>query len=159
MRRLTLLLSLFSTPAWACTSVAGLPDPLCSPGTVDPTVTQENIHTTICVPGYSKRIRPPVSVTYPMKRERMAAYGLAGADPRGYELDHLVSLELGGAPTSTLNLWPEPWNGPNNAHDKDRTENALHRLVCIGTMSLQEAQHRMATNWRTALDNQGQEGP
>ena len=82
----------------------------------------------------------------------MAAYRLEGADPRDLELDHLISLELGGDPLDSLNLWPEPWANPDGAHQKDAVENALHRLVCAGKLSLTDAQHRIATNWKHALD-------
>ncbi len=153
MTRLALLVILLSSPALACTSHDGLPDPACTPGAVDPAVTQGNIHETICDPGYSKTVRPPVSVTNRIKRERMAAYGLTDADPRDFELDHLISLELGGAPADVANLWPEPWVGVLNAHDKDRIEDALHRLVCSSKLPLAEAQHRIAADWVHALDD------
>jgi hypothetical protein len=45
----------------------------------------------------------------------MAAYGLTGQRLSDYELDHLIPLELGGAPAEAANLWPEPWNGEPNA--------------------------------------------
>jgi len=52
-----------------CTALDGgiLPDPVCTPGAVDPRVTQNNIDSTICVSGYTKTVRPPVSVTGPQK--------------------------------------------------------------------------------------------
>src|SRR5262249_5157940 len=116
--------------------VRGLPDPNLTPGAVDPPVTQENIQQTICVPGSTKTVRPPVSVTKPIKQEVMAAYGYAGQAPTLYELDHLVSLELGGAPQDVRNLWPERWTGPHGARRKDVIENQLHKAVCHGTMTL-----------------------
>ena len=64
----------------------------------------------------------PVSVTDRIKREQMAAYGLQGQRLADYELDHLISLELGGAPADVANLWPEPWTGDANAHQKDAVE-------------------------------------
>ncbi len=136
-RPLFLILTLLATPAFACSSVDGLPDPACTPGAVDPAVTQANIHQTICVPGYSKSVRPPVSVTNPMKRQVMQEYGLGGDDPREYEGDHLIPISIGGCPGPGrscdfhANFWPEPWTGADNAHDKDHVENALHRLVCM----------------------------
>ena len=156
MKRLLLALILLSSPALACTSADGLPDTQCTPGATDPRVTQENIHETICVPGYSKGVRPPVGVTSRIKRERMAAYRLEGADPRDLELDHLISLELGGDPRDSLNLWPEPRNGALNAHVKDAIENRLHRLVCQDRMQLAEAQRRISSDWVHALDGFGQ---
>jgi hypothetical protein len=45
-----------------------------------------------------------------------------------YEEDHLISLEIGGAPSAEANLWPEPYNGPEGARVKDVVENKLHSL-------------------------------
>src|SRR6266568_4974990 len=58
-------------------------------------------------------------------------YGIAKCQgycsgPQGCEIDHLISLELGGANTSD-NLWPQPYDGNWNAHDKDRLEARLHK--------------------------------
>ena len=64
-----------------------------------------------------------------------------------YEEDHLISLELGGAPSAEANLWPEPYNAPEGARVKDHVENKLHALVCAGTISLATAQRAIATNW------------
>lgn len=129
-----------------CISGGALPDSRCTPGAVDPHVTQSNLDGTICVPGYTRTVRPPVAVTNAIKRERMRAYGLTG--PRSlYELDHLVPLELGGAPSSVANLWPEPWGGPHGAHVKDAEENALRRAVCNGSITLVAAQARIVSEW------------
>jgi hypothetical protein len=67
-----------------------------------------------------------------------------------YEEDHLISLELGGAPSDPRNLWPEPYNSPDGARVKDVIENKLHALVCSHTISLATAQHAIATNWWSA---------
>ncbi len=132
-----------------CQSVNGLPDPTCTPGAIDPNVTQENIHSTICVPGYTRTVRPPTSYTNPLKLQSMADYGFTDS-PSNYEFDHLIPLELGGAPRDIKNLWPEPGFGDNNYHDKDILENELHSKVCSGTITLAEAQAEMAGNWETA---------
>jgi hypothetical protein len=87
-----------------------------------------------------------LSVTSAIKRERMRAYGLTGS-PSLYELDHLIPLELGGAPSSVANLWPEPWAGPDGAHAKDAVENRLHAEVCARRQSLAEAQRRIVSEW------------
>ena len=58
-----------------------------------------DVHRTICLRGYTRTVRPPRQATDAIKRRQLRAYGdYAGTDPRAYELDHLVSLELGGAP-------------------------------------------------------------
>ena len=115
-------------------------------GAVNPAVTQANIKQTVCVSGWTKTIRPPASYTNKLKLAQMKALGLTG-DPHLYEEDHLISLEIGGNPTSPNNLWPEPWNDAYGAHAKDRLENALKREVCSGKTTLAEAQHEIATNW------------
>ena len=40
-----------------------VPNPELTPGALNPAVTQATIGSTICVPGYTKTIRPPVSYT------------------------------------------------------------------------------------------------
>jgi hypothetical protein len=121
-----------------------LPDPVCSPGALNPAVTQATIGQTICVSGWTATIRPSTSLTNKIKREAIDAYGdYAGAQPANYELDHLISLELGGAPADAANLWPE--KGLHNS--KDPVENAAKRAVCSGRITLADAQQAIATNW------------
>lgn len=62
--------------------------------------------------------------------------------PQKYEVDHLISLELGGS-NSIKNLWPEP-GFPN---PKDKLENRLHAMVCNGQLSLLQAQRAIGGNW------------
>ena len=130
-----------------CVNAGGLPDAECTPGAVNPDVTPETIGSTICVSGYTARVRPPTSYTRPLEIQLLVAYGQAGASPANYELDHLISLELGGAPRDPANLWPEPYAGTTNARMKDVVENYLNRQVCDGLLPLGEAQHLIATDW------------
>ncbi|MBV8218485.1 MAG: excalibur calcium-binding domain-containing protein, partial [Solirubrobacterales bacterium] len=102
------------------------------------------ISRTICVPGYTKTIRPPESITEPEKLASMAAYGYSGRSPTEFEYDHLVSLELGGAVNDPRNLWPESGASPN---PKDSVEDALNRMVCDGRLPLVQAQRILATDW------------
>ena len=144
----------FGAQSQPCTFVTvggqiALPDPSCTPGAVNGAVTQSTIGSTICMSGYSSSIRPSESVTYREKRSAMAAYRAAGSTA-DYEYDHLVSLELGGAPNASANLWPEPYAGSYGARVKDRVEDALHRLVCTGSLTLAAAQDEEAGNWVAA---------
>ena len=123
-----------------------LPDPTCTPGALNPAVRPATVATTICVPGYSTRIRPAESFTYDLKRSQMAAWGLSGSTAETEE-DHLVPLSLGGAPSDSANLWPEPGGIPNL---KDRLEYRLYRMVCDGQIGLRAAQQAIASNWITA---------
>lgn len=127
-----------------------LPDPKCTPGAVNPAVRQDNIDETICKTGWTKTVRPPTSKTNPMKAASARSYAIA-SDQKG-EYDHLVSLELGGAPDDPRNLWVEPGPIPN---PKDAVENKLHQAVCSGLIPLATAQKAIATNWVTAFDDAG----
>ena len=132
-----------------------LPDPTCTPGAISPAVTQANIGDTICrTGGYTSTVRPPASITNKEKSANAKAYDYSG--PLGdAELDHLVSLQLGGDPNATANLWVEPpspdhiaGKGPNN--DKDVVEARLHSAVCKRQVTLAAAQQAIAADWTTA---------
>src|SRR5579871_5398178 len=88
-----------------CTIHGVLPDHNCTPGTIDSTVTQSTIAQTICKSGYTTTVRPPVSYTNELKKQQIEEYGYTDLNPRDYEEDHLISLELGGSPTDPKNLW------------------------------------------------------
>lgn len=120
-----------------------LPDPACTPGATDPSVTPTDVATTICRRGWAASVRPPEAVTEALKLAQMAAYGEAGP-PSAYEEDHLVPLELGGAPADPADLWPEPGRSPNR---KDEVESAARRAVCDGRLPLGEAQREIAVDW------------
>ncbi|OYV76302.1 MAG: hypothetical protein B7Z66_09350 [Chromatiales bacterium 21-64-14] len=140
--------------AWSPVSTAaphpGLPNPHITPGTLNRAVTQVNLHHTICVPGYTRTIRPPERYTEALKRRQLRAYGYRDQHLRDYEEDHLVPLELGGAPRDPRNLWPEPRYGHWNAHRKDRLETALHRRVCRGDVALRTVQSAFEHDWTRA---------
>ncbi len=78
-----------------------------------------------------------------------AEYGLTNVNREDYEVDHLISLELGGS-NDIKNLWPEPLHDPagNGAVDKDAIENQLHDMVCSGETTLADAQHAIV-HWDT----------
>ncbi|HUK34625.1 MAG TPA: hypothetical protein VLV86_11970 [Vicinamibacterales bacterium] len=77
-------------------------------------------------------------------------YGVHDASGREYELDYLITPQLGGA-VDPQNLWPESYASPTwNALVKDELEDLLRRLVCDGSVSLAQAQRDMATNWISA---------
>jgi len=110
-------------------------------GEVDTHVTQATIPSTICQPGYTAKVRPPRTVTDAVKRRLINGHS---GSPQDYELDHLIPLGLGGHPTSPNNLWLQNWS---EAAIKDRDELRLHRKVCSGRMTLEQAQHEMVTTW------------
>lgn len=143
-------------PAGSCharhAGLYSLPDPSCTPGALNPAVTQATIGVTICQRGWTSTVRPPQAITGPEKRASMKAYG-HGQRVSGYEYDHYVSLELGGAVNDRRNLWPEP-DYPQRSgfylNPKDELEGALKRLVCERKLRLGEAQHLIASDWPSA---------
>ena len=155
-------------------SSIAIPRPDAFPGATNPNVTPANMKDNICKKGWStKSIRPKTSYTNALKATQLKSlnYTLANklpsvntksgttkrpdirkciarsATPACYEEDHLISLELGGHPTSPDNLWPEPWFGTWNAKVKDALEDRLHAMVCSGDISLRDAQKAIATDW------------
>jgi hypothetical protein len=139
------------------TSYLPLPDPACTPGALNPDVTQDTIDSTICVSGWTATVRPPSSYTSALKVQQIADYGYSDTNPSDYEEDHFVPLELGGAPRDPQNLWPEPHADPSGdtSGSKDHVENALKSAVCNGTVTLAAAQNAIETDWTTALSNLG----
>jgi hypothetical protein len=145
-------------PAPAATTAAvvrlsGEPDPALTPGALNPAVTQANIHSTICVSGWTATIRPPVSFTGSLKVKQIGQYGYSDKKTASYEEDHLISLELGGAPADPRNLWPEPYSisladgRSTGAHTKDAFETKLKTEVCAGAITLAAAQGEIGDHW------------
>lgn len=114
-----------------------LPNRHLTPGATLPVTTAQ-----VCTPGYATKAR---HVTNRTKKQVFATYGLK---PSGaYEVDHLISLQLGGS-NDRVNLWPQSYETqPLNAHTKDALENRLHALVCRGTISLETAQTAIRADW------------
>ena len=134
-----------------------LPDPTCTPGAVNPGVTQADIGTTICSVGWTATVRPPESVTEPEKRASAAAYSYTGPISTA-EYDHLVPLELGGDPNTPANLWIEPNDIPgatSTLNGKDALEGRLRDLVCSGSLDLVTAQRAIASDWVAAAARYG----
>jgi hypothetical protein len=115
------------------------PNPVLTPGDVLTTDL-----TVICKVGYSKTVR---DVSPADHRGVFADYGITNPERGEYEVDHLISLQLGGSNKRT-NLWPQSYRTfPYNAHLKDKLENRLRKMACNGEISIQDAQHRIATDW------------
>lgn len=117
---------------------AELPDPVATPGAVLPVSMAQ-----ICRPGYAGKTR---NVPEKEKRAVYAEYGAREQKGVCCEVDHLISLELGGS-NSIQNLWPQPYVPTPGAHEKDRLEARLHALVCDGQLPLTQAQKEIRTDW------------
>jgi hypothetical protein len=134
------------TPQWGvqrktsgCRVNGAYQDTDCTPGDIIPNATKSQI----CTPGYSSSVR---DVPQSEKNQVYAAYGITSHASGEYEVDHLVSLELGGS-NDISNLWPEAASPKPGFHEKDKVENYLHDQVCSGAMSLADAQRIIATDW------------
>jgi len=134
-----------------------LPDPAVTNGAV-----RIDSKVTVCTTKWGKDER---HVTQAMKDQAYAQYGTApgkgvcafkthtgkNGQPvkEGCEVDHLISRELGGDDTVD-NLWPQPYTQHPGAHEKDWLENDLHKEVCAGTITLEDAQQEIKTDWYAA---------
>jgi hypothetical protein len=125
-----------------CHVRGALPDPACTPGAYYSKATTARI----CKPGYSKQVR---HVTTSTKDAIYAAYGITRHfNGTTGEVDHLVSLELGGS-NVRANLFPESASPRPGSHEKDKLENRLHAEVCSGQIKLRKAQREIASDWVT----------
>jgi hypothetical protein len=134
IRALALALVVVAGPVWA----GDLPNPALTPGATRPLTLEQ-----VCSTKWGRDAR---AVTLAMKKQVAAAYGIPWEQHSLYEFDHLVSRELSGS-DEVANIWPQPWAGEWGAKRKDRYENALHRAVCRGEMSLKDAQDEIRTDW------------
>ena len=144
---LTILFVMLVASIWAGYVYSGeMPNPKLTTGharTVD-------VHT-LCTTS-TKLVRNVPAIE---KKNVYMEYGLAG-NHTGYcdgaggcEVDHLISLELGGS-NDIDNLWVQPYFGDCNAYQKDALENKLHELICNGTLTIEAAQQAITDNWETA---------
>jgi hypothetical protein len=87
----------------------------------------------------------------PRVRQAVARdYSVEHLPARDYELDYLITPELGGS-DDRQNLWPERYDSVLwNAHVKDELEQLLPTLVCAGTLPLATAQRDLAADWIAA---------
>ena len=133
-----------------------MPDPACTPGAVNLTITADVLRNSDFRPGRNR-------VTFISEATKHVVYGWYGLRaPSGNagasqtcELDHLVPLELGGL-DSMENIWPQcgPDGVPLNERyfkQKDQVELYLADQVKAGAMDLSKAQHAIATDYTQFL--------
>jgi hypothetical protein len=112
---------------------------------LNPVVTHETIGSTICVPGWTKTVRPSARSTARIKIKLIRELEIPEELLVDFELDHRIPLALGGATSDPRNLELQPWD---EAGEKDRIEACLSRAVCAGTITLDEARRRIWADWR-----------
>jgi hypothetical protein len=127
------------TKTESCEAKNSLPDPKCTPGDVFTDVTAKEI----CVSGYSGNAR---NVSDSLKENVYKQYGITHRDIGEYQVDHLISLELGGS-NDISNLWPQAATPLPGYREKITNDNFLHEQVCSGKMTLITAQQINATDW------------
>jgi hypothetical protein len=138
-----------------------VPDQRCSPGAINTSVTLEVLQN----PRFRTSCLRDRATSAQQKHKTYGWYALK-APPNNSgltmvcELDHIISLELGGADTLD-NIWPQC--GPSRAalqnryfKQKDVVENYLAYMVKNGNMSLTTAQRGIAFNWPQFLDHANQ---
>jgi hypothetical protein len=149
-----LILFVFATAATAQQTAhyrrsgqALLNDLQATPGATRPGVTEAQL----CAKSFHTGSVRDVSES--VKHQVCAAYGVGPGvcsvpkgEPSKVEIDHLISLELGGS-NDPKNLWPQPYLPKPGAKEKDGLEDHLHALVCAGKVSLKQAQQCIAQNW------------
>ena len=120
-----------------------LPDASITPGVLNPNIAPSNFSVTICKSGWTATVRPPVNYTNKLKAQDTPP-GQKMADG---ELDHLISIEDGGAPADPHNLWWMAYNDRYGARVKDVLETRVKHLVCAGKITLDQARFALSPNW------------
>ena len=90
--------------------------------------------------------RPSRALTPAVREQVLRAYGMRGVAGDTYELDALITPELGGT-AARENVWPQRYGSSWNAHVKDALENLLAARVCRGELPLATAQRALADDW------------
>ncbi len=107
---------------------------------------------TVSVDEVCGREREPADprVAASVARQVFENYGADYRRAAEYELDFLITPELGGT-ADARNLWPQPYGSTQwNAYVKDELELLFRQLVCNGTIDISTAQREMATDWIAA---------
>jgi hypothetical protein len=121
-------------------STAVLPSPSLTPGAV----------TSMSAADLCAGLQPARRVPDDVRRQVIRDYRMRGVPESAYELDALITPELGGS-TDSRNLWPQRYESPVwNARVKDELERLLPRLVCEGRLELARAQQEIARDWVAA---------
>lgn len=131
-----------SRPSADVAWTSALPDRSLTPGYTRPVKLRELCET--------RQPNAPPDEDISMEQRVFHEYGLPVSTSKSYELDYLITPDLGGA-DDVRNLWPEPYASTLwNAHVKDELEDRLHTMVCGGQIDLATAQKDIATDWIAA---------
>jgi anti-sigma factor RsiW len=118
-------------------ALGALPEATLTPGAVS----------TLTAADLCRGVRPSRAVTESVRRRVLRSYRMEHVAEDAYELDALITPELGGS-TDPANLWPQRYRAPRwNAHIKDQLEELLPKMVCAGHITLAQAQRDIASDW------------
>jgi hypothetical protein len=133
-----------------------VPDPDCTPGAINPTLKLSILKR----PTFRTACERNKATSADAKNGTYDWYGIPHPGnntglTQTCELDHLISIEIGGADTLD-NIWPQC--GPARVKldnrffkEKDLVENYLAAQVRAGTMKLADVQTGIAKNWTQYL--------
>jgi hypothetical protein len=117
------------------------PQPSLTPGAVRTVSAPEICRATI------EDDRRVLAIPVSLKQQVFREYGMDKARPQDFEVDFLITPELGGS-NDIRNLWPEPYHAAVwNAHVKDELEDRLREMVCDGQIDLRTAQRDISADW------------
>jgi len=138
----TIIIRFAPRASYPVSRIGTIPDASLTPGATNPIGIQD-----VCSANISAN---DPAVPDPLKREVLKEYGLPDLAANAYEIDYLVTPQLGGA-ANIRNLWPQPshhtvWN----SRVKDALEDRLHSLVCSGQLELATAQREISQDWVAA---------
>jgi len=107
---------------------------------LNPDVSPQTQGKTICAKGWTATVRPPQGYTSSLKGRQIVSYHYTDTNPSHFEEDHVIALELGGAPSAPANLFPEPHSVSGG---DDQTEGQLRAKICAHQLTLAEAQSQI----------------
>jgi len=149
MKYSLLLLTLIASLSLAATPQK--PDPTMTPGDINPEATKVvicNVGYTAGIDAHGNKVR---NVPESLKQKIYDNYKIDRKSDR-FEIDHLISLQLGGS-NDPKNLWPQSYTTkPYNAYMKDDLENKMKKMICDGKITEEQAQKEISTDWTTAYD-------
>jgi hypothetical protein len=127
------------------------PDATLTPGAINTEANKSvicNVGYTAGVDSHGNKVR---NVPESLKQKVYDSYKIDRKSDR-FEIDHLISLQLGGS-NDVKNLWPQSYTSqPYNAYMKDDLENKMKKLICDGKISQEQAQKEISEDWTKAYD-------
>jgi hypothetical protein len=134
----------------AGTPASGLPEHTMTPGTLPESSLTPGAVSELTAAELCSGVRPSRVVPESVRQQVVQAYGMEQVSAGAYELDALITPELGGS-TDAANLWPQRYHSPVwNAKIKDELERVLPQMVCDRTITLAQAQQEIASDWIAA---------